>query len=185
MRVQTPVAQVRRILGLDPGLVKTGWGLVEAEGSRLRHIANGECASGKGTLGERLFSLQRQLESVVQEHAPSEAAVEEGFVHRNARVALLLGHARAVALLAAAGAGVPLSEYAPNAVKRTVTGSGHADKRQIAYMVKALLPGVALAGEHAADALAVAICHSSQSGGVLGALSGRVARREAGAGAER
>ena len=175
------MARIRRILGLDPGLVRTGWGLVEAEGTRLRHVANGECASGKGTLGVRLLRLQQQLSRVVEDYAPDEAAVEEGFVHRNARVALMLGHARAVALLAATGAGVPLSEYAPNAVKRTVTGSGHADKRQIDYMVRSLLPGVVPAGEHAADALAIAICHASHSGGMLGALTGRVARRSAGA----
>ena len=177
------MAQVRRILGLDPGLVKTGWGVVEAEGSRLRHIANGEFASGRGTLGTRLLALQEQLGSVLLDHAPDEAAVEDGFVHRNARTALLLGHARGVVLVSVAGAEVPLAEYAPNAVKRTVTGSGHADKRQIAYMVKALLPGIALTGEHAADALAVAICHASHSGGSLGPLTGRIARRSAGVGA--
>ncbi len=173
----------RRILGLDPGLVRTGWGVVEAEGTRLRHVANGECASGKGTLAARLLRLRQQLTEVVARHAPDEAAVEESFVHRNARVALMLGHARGIALLAAAEADVPLAEYSPNAVKRTVTGSGHADKRQIAYMVRALLPGANPAGEHAADALAVAVCHASQSGGVLGALTGRTARRSAGAGA--
>ena len=171
------MARIRRILGVDPGLVRTGWGLVEAEGTRLRHVANGECASGKGTLGMRLLRLQRQLSGIVEDYAPEEAAVEDSFVNRNARVALMLGHARAVALLVATSAGVPLSEYAPNAVKRTVTGSGHADKRQIDYMVRSLLPGVAPAGEHAADALAIAICHAFQSGGVLGALTGKVARR--------
>ena len=175
------MARSRRILGIDPGLVKTGWGFVEAEGSRLRHIANGECASGRGTLGARLLALQTQLNRVLQEYKPDEAAVEESFVHRNARAALMLGHSRAVVLLAAASAGVPLAEYAPNAVKRTVTGSGHADKRQVAYMIRALLPGVELTGEHAADALAVAICHVSQSGGVLGELTGRIARRSVGA----
>ena len=177
------MTEVRRILGLDPGLVKTGWGVVEAEGSRLRHTANGECASGRGTLGGRLLALQEQLRTVLLDHAPSEAAVEAGFVHRNARTALLLGHARGVVLVTVAGAGVPLAEYAPNAVKRTVTGTGHANKQQIAYMVRALLPGIVLTGEHAADALAVAICHASQSGGPLGALRGRVARRSAGVGA--
>ena len=159
------MARGRRVLGVDPGLVKTGWGLVEAEGTRLRHMANGECASGKGTLGVRLLALQTQLNGILREYKPDEVAVEESFVHRNARAALMLGHSRAIVLLAAADAAVPLAEYAPNAVKRTVTGSGHADKRQVGYMVKALLPGVELAGEHAADALAVAICHASQSGG--------------------
>jgi len=170
----------RRILGLDPGLVRTGWGVVEADGSRLRHVANGECASGKGTLARRLLALQAGLSEVLAGLDPGEVAIETGFVHVNARTALLLGHARAVALLAAAGLDLPVAEYAPNAVKRTVTGSGHADKNQIAYMVKSLLPGVRLAGEHAADALAIAICHASQSGGALASLTGRVARRQVG-----
>ena len=171
----------RRILGLDPGLVKTGWGMVLAEGSRLRHLASGECASGRGTLGQRLLALERQLAAVVARHAPGEVALEEAFLHRNVRTALLLGQARGVALLAAARAGLPMAEYAPNAVKRTVTGSGHADKRQIQYMVQVLLPGAEPEGEHAADALAVAICHAGQTGGLVAAL----ARSEAGAGARR
>ncbi len=167
-----------RILGIDPGLVCTGWGVVDATGSKLRYIAHGECFSGQGTLPARLATLHQALTEVVAAHRPDEAAVEECFVSRNSRTTLLLGHARAVALLVPGIAGIPLAEYAPTAVKRTVVGTGRADKQQIAYMVRALLAVVADGTqEHAMDALAVAICHASQSTGRLAGLLGNVARQ--------
>lgn len=166
-----------RILGIDPGLRCTGWAVVDAEGGRLRHVAHGECATGKGTVATRLAVLHRTLADVLAAHAPDEVAVERSFVSRNADTALRLGMARGVTLLVPALEGLPIAEYAPTAVKRTVVGAGHAGKQQIAYMVRALLPGCGLQGEeHAADALAVAICHAGQGTGRLAELTGKTAR---------
>ncbi|MBS0125558.1 crossover junction endodeoxyribonuclease RuvC [Thetidibacter halocola] len=155
-----------RVLGIDPGLRTLGWGVIEAEGSRLRHVANGLCqtASG-GDLATRLLSLYRQLSEVVERHAPDVAAVEQTFVNKDAVATLKLGQARAIALLVPAQFGLEVGEYAPNQVKKTVVGVGHADKRQVEHMVLMQLPGCKIAGSDAADALAIAICHAHQSGG--------------------
>ncbi|MEM9350569.1 MAG: crossover junction endodeoxyribonuclease RuvC [Pseudomonadota bacterium] len=160
-----------RVLGLDPGLRTTGWGVIEVDGSRLTHVANGQCTSGEGSLADRLLALFDQLAAVVAAHAPDAAAVEQTFVNRDGAGTLKLGQARGVAMVALARAGLQVGEYAPNAVKKTVVGVGHADKRQVAHMVGVQLPGVHLAGPDAADALAVAICHAhhAQSAGRLSA----------------
>ena len=137
-----------------------GWGVIHVEGSRLRHVANGQCLSGDGDLAARLLTLHRALAEVVARYAPDLAAVEQTFVNTNGAATLKLGQARGIAMLVPAQAGLPVGEYAPNAVKKAVVGVGHADKAQIAHMVKLQLPGVDLAGPDAADALAVAICHA-------------------------
>ena len=156
-----------RILGIDPGLRRLGWGVIDVEGSRLRHVANGVCTTASGPqnpLAGRLLSLHAQLAEVVDRYAPQSAAVEQPFVNRDAVATLKLGQARAIALLVPAQAGLDIGEYAPNAVKKTVVGVGHADKDQVAHMVKMQLPGVSLAGPDAADALAIAICHARYAG---------------------
>lgn len=163
-----------RILGLDPGLRSLGWGVIEAEGSRLRHVANGQCASRGEDLAQRLLSLFEQLTEVVAAHAPEAAAVEQTFVNRDGAGTLKLGQARAVALLVPARAGLAVGEYAPNKVKKTVVGVGHAEKRQVEHMVKLQLPGAVIAGPDAADALAVAICHAHHGAGR--GLAARVVR---------
>lgn len=149
-----------RILGVDPGLRRLGWGVVEVEGPRLTHVANGTCLSGEGALAVRLLVLYRALTAVIAEHRPTHAAVEQTFVNRDASGTLKLGQARAIALLAPAEAGLEVGEYAPNAVKKAVVGVGHADKAQIAHMVGLQFPGVTLAGPDAADALAIALTHA-------------------------
>lgn len=150
-----------RLLGLDPGLRRTGWGVIEAEGNRLSHVANGTVVVNSDLpMSERLKQLYEGIAAMIADHGPEEAAVEETFVNRNPRSALSLGFARGVALLAPARAGIAVSEYSANRVKKTVVGAGHADKRQIAMMVRTLLPGSAPNGGDAADALAVAICHA-------------------------
>ena len=131
-----------KLLGLDPGLRKTGWGLIDVEANRLRHLANGVVATRQGhSLAERLREIYEALLKVIDEYAPDAAAVEETFVNRNAGSALRLGQARGVVLLAPASRGLPVSEYAPNLIKKTVVGAGHADKGQIRMMVGRLLPG--------------------------------------------
>lgn len=149
-----------RILGIDPGLRTLGWGVISADGPRLRHLGNGHCTSGEGDLATRLLALYRALSAVVADYRPDAAAVEQTFVNKDSAGALKLGQARGVALLVPAEAGIAVGEYAPNAVKKAVVGVGHADKAQVAHMVRMQLPGVALAGPDAADALAVAICHA-------------------------
>ena len=150
-----------RLLGLDPGLRVTGWGVIETTGNRLRHVGHGAVrAPRRGALAHRLAGLYRDLREVIAGQRPDEAAVEETFVNRNPASALLLGQARGVVLLAAAEAGLPVSEYPANLVKKSVVGVGHADKVQVAAMVRALLPGAGAAGADAADALAVAVCHA-------------------------
>ena len=154
-----------RVLGIDPGLRRLGWGIIDAEGSRLRHVANGVCESeGGDDLATRLLALHRQLTEVLTRFAPQIAAVEQTFVNKDAVGTLKLGQARGVALLVPAQFGLPVGEYAPNKVKKTVVGVGHADKRQIDHMVKMQLPGVQIAGPDAADALAIAICHAHHLG---------------------
>jgi crossover junction endodeoxyribonuclease RuvC len=149
-----------RLIGLDPGLRLTGWGVIDVEGNRLRHVAHGVIkVSIEGSLAARLHELFEGIAAIVSEQKPIEAAVEETFVNVNPVSTLKLGQARGVVLLAPARAGLPVFEYAANLVKKSVTGAGHADKRQIAMMVGRLLPGVEATSD-AADALAVAICHA-------------------------
>jgi crossover junction endodeoxyribonuclease RuvC len=150
-----------RILGIDPGLQNTGWGVIEALGSRLSFVACGRVSSETGaTVSERLRQLHQGLTQVIVDYAPIEAAVEETFVNRDPQSALKLGQARGVALAIPALAGLHVEEYAANLVKKTIVGNGHADKRQIALMVRVLLPASAPTSADAADALAVAICHA-------------------------
>ena len=163
-----------RILGIDPGLRNLGWGVVDADGSRLTHVANGILHSIGTDLGPRLLSLHEQLTDVVARFQPDHAAIEQTFVNKDGAGTLKLGQARGVAMLALAQAGLHIGEYAPNAVKKTVVGVGHADKRQVAHMVRVQLPGVELAGPDAADALAIAICHAHHGAGSgLGAALAR------------
>ncbi len=149
-----------RVLGIDPGLRNMGWGVISVNGSRLSHVANGICSSGSGDLSARLLALHHALTDIVTTYAPDTAAVEQTFVNTNGAATLKLGQARGIAMLVPAQAGISVGEYAPNAVKKAVVGVGHADKEQIAHMVKLQLPGVNLAGADAADALAIAICHA-------------------------
>ena len=150
-----------RILGLDPGLRRTGWGVVEAQGSRLSHVAHG-VISVKETLpfAERLAALYAAIETVISAHAPAEVAVEETFVNENARSALKLGHARACCLIVPARAGIIVAEYAATVVKKAVVGTGGADKAQVGFMIRRLLPTAGETTADAADALAVAIAHA-------------------------
>ena len=149
------------IIGLDPGLSCTGWGVVAKSGSRLSHVANGQVKTDpKAPLAERLVVLDRELTDVILAHAPDTGAVEEVFVNSNPQSTLKLGQARGVCLLALARAGMPVSEYATRLVKKALVGTGGAEKAQVQAMLKVLLPGVTLAGADAADALAVAITHA-------------------------
>ncbi len=149
------------ILGLDPGLGTTGWGIIAVEGNRLSHIANGQISTDpKATLADRLVTLDAALTDMVLTHKPDCSAVEEVFVNSNAQSTLKLGQARGVCLLAAARGGLPVTEYATRLIKKAVVGTGGAEKAQVQAMLKILLPGVKLAGADAADALAVAICHA-------------------------
>lgn len=149
-----------RVLGIDPGLRNMGWGIIDVDGSRLRHVANGTLKSEGKDLALRLLSLHRQLEEVLRKYAPDTSAVEQTFVNKDAVATLKLGQARAVALLVPAQAGLEVGEYAPNAVKKSVVGVGHADKKQVEHMVKMQLPGVVITGPDATDALAIAMCHA-------------------------
>ena len=150
-----------RILGIDPGLRHMGWGLIEQIGSRLVYVACGTIDSqSSDSTADRLRTLHDALSALVAAHRPDEAAVEETFVNRDPQSALKLGQARAIALVVPALAGVPVAEYAANLVKKTVTGSGHAEKTQVAAMVRVLLPRCDLPSADAADALAVAITHA-------------------------
>ena len=149
------------ILGLDPGLGTTGWGLIRAEGNRLSHVANGQYKTDSSeSLPKRLSHLATQLDALIADRAPESAAVEEVFVNKNPQSTLKLSHARGVALMCAARAGIDVGEYAPTLVKKAVVGTGTADKAQVHAMVQRLLPGAAIAGADAADALAVAITHA-------------------------
>jgi len=149
------------LLGLDPGLGTTGWGLIRAEGNRLSHIANGRLKTDvQAPLARRLAHLDAMLVALIADHAPQGAAVEEVFVNSNPQSTLKLAHARGVAIAAAARAGLDVGEYAPSLVKKAVVGTGAAEKAQVHAMVARLLPGIKIAGADAADALAVAICHA-------------------------
>lgn len=152
---------MRRILGLDPGLRHTGWGIVLQDGTRLSFVAAGRINPDPDLpMAERLKALSESLAQVIALHGPSEAALEETFVNKNAASALKLGQARGVAMLAAAVAGLDVTEYSANKVKKAVTGYGHADKDQIQAMIRVLLPGANALSADAADALAVAVCHA-------------------------
>jgi len=150
-----------RVLGLDPGLGTTGWGLIEADGNRLSHIANGQLKTDSAeVLPKRLSHLATQLEALIADHSPATAAVEEVFVNKNPQSTLKLGQARGVVIMVAARAGIDVGEYAARLVKKAVVGNGNAEKVQVHAMVSRLLPGAKIAGPDAADALAVAITHA-------------------------
>jgi len=150
-----------RILGIDPGLRRTGWGLIESEGNRLVHVASGSVETGeRDELGVRLLAIHDGLVAVIERYQPHEAAVEATFVNANAAATLKLGQARGIAMLVPAKAGLAVAEYAPNVVKKTVVGAGHGEKAQIRMMIGVLLPKADPTSEDAADALAIAICHA-------------------------
>ncbi|TPK88932.1 crossover junction endodeoxyribonuclease RuvC [Mesorhizobium sp. B2-4-12] len=150
-----------RIIGIDPGLRRTGWGIVESLGNSLRFVASGTVRSeDKAALATRLCQLHDGLAEILHQTMPHEAAVEQTFVNKDAVATLKLGQARGIAMLVPARAGLVVAEYAPNAVKKAVIGVGHGDKKQIHVMVKVLLPKAIFDTEHAADALAIAICHA-------------------------
>jgi crossover junction endodeoxyribonuclease RuvC len=154
--------QVIRIIGIDPGLRRTGWGVVEADGVHLAYVASGLVTSdGDDALAYRLRALYEGLAEVIAAFKPQEAAIEETFVSKDARATLKLGQARGMALLVPAQRGLAVAEYPPNVVKKTVTGTGHGEKRQIAAMVGFLLPKAKFDSADEADALAIAICHAS------------------------
>lgn len=150
-----------RIIGIDPGLRCTGWGVIEAEGTRLSYIADGSVHSdADAPLATRLLQIHTQLAEILLRYAPDEAAIEETFVNKDARATLKLGQARGAAMLAPALAGLSVAEYAPNVVKKSVVGAGHAEKDQVKHMVKVLLPRAELNSADSIDALAIAICHA-------------------------
>ncbi|HTZ35045.1 MAG TPA: crossover junction endodeoxyribonuclease RuvC [Stellaceae bacterium] len=150
-----------RVLGLDPGLRHTGWGVIDVSGNRLAHVADGVASVPADlSLAERLVALFRQIGEVLERFRPDEAAVEETFVNKNPASTLKLGVARGVVLLAPAERGLKVAEYSANLVKKAVVGAGHAEKAQVQLMVRRLLPGCAALRPDAADALAVAICHA-------------------------
>jgi len=151
-----------RILGIDPGSIALGWGIVDCEGSSLRHVASGVVRPADADVARRLAHIQRELAELVQRHAPHSAALESVFVARNPRSALKLGQARGVALAVCGGAGLETAEYAPARVKGAVAGFGAADKAQVQAMVRRLLGLARPPARDAADALAVAICHGAQ-----------------------
>ena len=154
--------RVIRIIGIDPGLRRTGWGIVESDGVRLTYVASGGVTSEAGDeLAYRLRALFEGLSGVLAAFKPSEAAVEETFVNDNARATLKLGQARGMALLAPALRGLAVAEYAPNVIKKTVVGAGHAEKRQVQAMIGFLLPKAKFSSADEADALAIAICHAN------------------------
>jgi crossover junction endodeoxyribonuclease RuvC len=157
-----------RIIGLDPGLRHAGWGIVDSSGNTLVHVADGVVKPPQDLpMAERLHVIHRELTRILAEFSPDEAAIEETFVSKDARATLKLGQARGVAMLAPAARGIPVAEYAPNQIKKSVVGTGHAGKQQIHHMVRVLLPKSRAASADAADALAVAICHAHHRGSLL------------------
>lgn len=153
--------RVIRILGIDPGLRRTGWGLIECEGNRLIFVACGSVdTDGDDDLAVRLVCIHDGLVRIVEQYAPDEAAVEATFVNKDANATLKLGQARGIAMLIPARAGLPVAEYAPNLVKKTIVGAGHAEKAQIRMMIGVLLPKADPKTEDAADALAIAVTHA-------------------------
>jgi len=165
-----------RIIGIDPGLRRTGWGIIDTLGNSLRFVASGTVTSdGDMDLASRLCQLHDGLVDVIHTHKPDEAAVEQTFVNKDAVATLKLGQARGIAMLVPARAGLQVAEYAPNAVKKAVIGVGHGEKQQIHMMLKILMPKAEFKGNDAADALAIAICHAHNRGGArmrMAALAG-------------
>jgi crossover junction endodeoxyribonuclease RuvC len=160
--------QAIRILGIDPGLRRTGWGVIDVDGNRLIFVGCGSVASDdKAELAQRLVALHAGLMRVVDDFRPAEAAVEATFVNKDAAATLKLGQARGIALLVPASAGVAVAEYAPNLVKKTIVGAGHCEKAQIRAMIGVLLPKADPRTHDAADALAIAICHAHHRQSVL------------------
>jgi len=150
-----------RIIGLDPSLVACGWGVIDMEGMKLRHVAHGVIRPNtKADLHIRLRVLFESISEVIRQHQPQEAAVEEAFMKNNAASALKLGQARAACLLVPSLAGLGIGEYSPRSVKKSVVGSGAADKTQVAHMMNVLMPGCGVKAGDAADALAIAVCHA-------------------------
>jgi crossover junction endodeoxyribonuclease RuvC len=163
-----------RILGIDPGLRRTGWGLIESDGNRLIYVACGSVeTSEKAALGDRLVVIHDGLIAVIEQYRPHEAAVEHTFVNTNAAATLKLGQARGIAMLVPARAGLTVAEYAPNLVKKTVVGAGHSDKAQIRMMIGVLLPKADPQSEDAADALAIAVCHAHHRQSVVMKMAAR------------
>ena len=157
-----------RILGIDPGLRRTGWGLIEADGNRLIHVACGSLAtSERAALSARLLAIHDGLLAVIEQFRPQEAAVEATFVNANAAATLKLGQARGIAMLVPAKAGLSVAEYAPNLVKKSIVGAGHGEKAQIRMMIGVLLPQADPQSEDAADALAIAVTHAHHRTSVL------------------
>ena len=178
------MAQAIRIIGIDPGLRNTGWGVIESDGVRLVYVASGVIHSeAEDELGQRLVDLYRGLTVVFKAQNPIEAAVEETFVNDNGRATLKLGQARGIAMLVPALTGIKVAEYAPNQIKKTVCGVGHGDKKQVAMMVGMLLPKANPRSPDEADALAIAICHAHQrsSRALIASLSAPVAKTRAAA----
>ena len=154
-----------RIIGIDPGLRNTGWGVIETEGTRLSYVADGSVHSdADAPLATRLLQIHSRLVEILRRYTPDEAAIEETFVNKDARATLKLGQARGAAMLAPALAGITVAEYAPNVVKKSVVGAGHAEKDQVKHMVKVLLPRAELKTADSIDALAIAICHAHHRG---------------------
>ena len=154
-----------RIIGIDPGLRNTGWGVIEQEGTRLSWVADGSLHSeAEAPLAERLLQIHTQLLAVLREFTPDEAAIEETFVNKDARATLKLGQARGVVMLAPVSLKISVSEYAPNVIKKSVVGAGHAEKDQVKHMVKLLLPRALMKSADSTDALAIAICHAHHRG---------------------
>lgn len=173
------MSNVIRIIGIDPGLRRTGWGIVEAHANTLRFVAAGTVTSdGKANLATRLCQLHEGLSTILHAHRPDEAAVEQTFVNKDATATLKLGRARGVVMLVPALAGLPVAEYAPNAVKKAVIGVGHGDKKQIHMMVRVLMPRATFDTDDAADALAIAVCHVHHRQSAAGklAVAGALAR---------
>ena len=172
------MASAIRIIGIDPGLRRTGWGVVETLGNQLRFVAAGTVRSDeKQALASRLCQLHDGLSLVIRDMAPMEAAVEQTFVNKDAAATLKLGQARGIAMLVPALAGLAVAEYAPNAVKKAVIGVGHGEKRQIHMMVRVLMPSATFDTDDAADALAIAICHAHHRQSAvsrLAAIAGRL-----------
>lgn len=163
-----------RIIGIDPGLRRTGWGVIDTLGNSVRFVASGSVTSdGDDELARRLVSIHDGLESVLEEYQPDEAAIEQTFVNKDAGATLKLGQARGIALLVPARRGLPVAEYAPNAVKKAIVGAGHAEKQQIRLMVTVLMPKATFNSDDAADALAIALCHSHHRG----SAAARIARQ--------
>ncbi|WP_375175392.1 crossover junction endodeoxyribonuclease RuvC [Pseudooceanicola sp.] len=153
-----------KVIGIDPGLRNLGWGVISVAGSRISHVANGQCHGTGSSMAERLLALHRALTDVFAAHAPEMAAVEQVFVNSSGASTLKLGQARGIAMLVPAQYGLEVGEYAPNTIKKSVVGVGHAAKEQVQHMVRLQLPGVEFTGPDAADALAIALCHAHHMG---------------------